>query len=124
MPKDFAGVQAFHQIAWPLSHLADVAKYIFQQQFTALEVADVPHKWKEDTADNNKRKANEQGSRTTGGPPQWQSSGGYGPLASGSQGTPSQNGAPMSHDRAPDNIRSRIGGLVEECKRLCGTFQF
>ena len=126
MPKDFAGVQAFHQIAWPLSHLADVAKYIFQQQFTALEVADVPHKWKEDpTTDNNKRKATDQGARAGDGQSQWQGNSNYNRGSSNSGGLFGRAGGPdRAHDKAPDKISSRIGGLINECKQLCPTFGY
>ena len=59
MPRDFEGgipgeVRARERVPWPKSHLFDVAKHLFKLQFTALEVADLPIKWREPEKDDTK----------------------------------------------------------------------
>jgi uncharacterized membrane protein YgcG len=131
MPEDFDGITAHHQVNWPQSYLADVAKHVFNFQFAALEIADMPYKWREtSTPTDNKRQADEQGSRETGGPSGWRQQGRNADIAgqysgggqSGGQGGVSRDGS--QHDVAPAKIRDKLGALVDECKGLCRNFGF
>ena len=139
MPKDldFDWSQVNQQVQWPLSHLAEVAKHIFLQTFAALEIADMPAKWMESGDNSNsKRKANDQGGRSgsDAGGGQWQQ-GSQGMLpwpqrgggtGSGSQGGASfqRSGASSQQGAPPAKIQSRVGNLLDECKRLAAPKRF
>lgn len=144
MPRDFASQivgqpKARNEIMWPETHLYDLAKHIFKLQLSALEVADLPEKWRpkeatptddKDSKDG-KRPAQESGGRAQGGPGTWRDqshrfsdggsqSGGY---RFGGGGTfDGRNTGGTRHDTMPPQIREHLGKAMEECLRLCPTF--
>jgi len=68
MPRDFASQivgqpKARNEIMWPETHLYDLAKHIFKLQLSALEVADLPEKWKPKEATSTDDKDSKDGKR-------------------------------------------------------------
>ena len=144
MPRDFEGAvigehRSRDEIEWPATHLYEVAKHVHKLQMTALEVADLPEKWRysekpkePEKEKDTKRPATDGGGRAQGGPQQWrdQQLGGYNGGGSGGYGhggnaygnagggafTPS-TGARQHNVMAPQ-FSQALGPLVDECKRL------
>ena len=111
---------------------------------TALDVADLPEKWRYGDKDKEKEKdtkrpATDNGGRTDGGPQQWReqqsrsnSGGGYG----GNTGYGGTNGGGYSgnsgggyayqggtsHNVLAPQFQQQLGPLLEECKRLNSNF--
>ena len=145
MPRDFESLvvgqpKSRHEILWPETHLYDLAKHIFKLQLSALEVADLPSKWKlkeatttEEEKPDGKRTAQESGGRAQGGPGTWREqstrfnfndtgnqAGGY---RFGGGGTfDGRITGGMKHDEMPPQIREHLGKALDECIRLCPTF--
>ena len=153
MPRDFEGAvigesRSKNEIAWPVTNLFEVAKHIHKLQMTALDVADLPEKWRyadkeKEKEKDTKRAAMDDGGREQGGPQQWRAQqsggtggGGYGGNAgyggsngggySGNSGGGSNNqgggGGGTPHNVLAPQLRQQLGALVDECKRLNPNF--
>ena len=109
MPQDFEGKTDTCELLWPESHLAEVARQVAGKRFAALQVAGMPHAWREDKADQAKRPAAEQGSRQTGGPADWRKSPGGG----GQYGS-------RPHNEINHKIRNKMGDLIHDCVEYSG----
>ena len=150
LPRDFDGPvvgqpRARAEIMWPDTHLYDLAKHIFKLQLAALELADLPEKWKVKEAttppsntNDGKRPAQDSGGRSQGGPAKWRDGnsgagyqgGGYGfSFGSGNGGGNFGSGGSgdfreqvSRHSEMPPQIREHLGKAIDECLRLCPTF--
>jgi hypothetical protein len=144
MPRDFDGAvigesRSRDEIEWPATHLYEVAKHVHKLQMTALEVADLPEKWRygekekeSEKEKDTKRPATDGGGRAYGGPQQWRekqsggyNGGGYGgygnegnAYGNAGGGTFTPAGGAKQHNVMAPQFSQLLGPLVDECKKI------